>query len=140
MFGRKEEEDLAQVRSWSLWGRGLAPDLSVCIQTQMLTHVCKVIHLYAHTCSCRCFLSPAQRSSYPALGRASAKSLETRHFSEPSGQGDGRKDFQDSRVLVWLPSTWASATESSGRDITGLGKGWDSMDAAQEVASSRERL
>lgn len=134
--GRKEG-DLAKVFSRSLWGRGLAPDLSVCIHTQTLT---RMIHLYAHTCSCRCFLSPAQRSSHPAQGRASAKRLESRHFSEPARQDDGRKTFQDSRVLVWLPSTWAWATESSSGDTAGLGKGRDSMDAAWEVASSREML
>lgn len=49
--------DLAQVYSRSLWGRGLALDLNVCIHTQTLTHTCKVTHLHAHTCSCRCSLS-----------------------------------------------------------------------------------
>lgn len=40
---------MAQVCSRSLWERGLASGLNVCIHTQTLTHACKVIHLYVHT-------------------------------------------------------------------------------------------
>lgn len=73
------------------------------------SHMCKVTQLYAHTCSCRCSLCPAQHSTYPALSRVSAKGLGTRHLSEPAQQGDGRKTLQGKRVL---------------------GKGQDSMDMA----------